>query len=173
MKQIERQKSISWFKLAEFVERGEKERALGIYKLLALSINDLAFTYQLEGDILLAFDDSQATTKYLQAAEHYIKQNNFSAAIGTLNHLAILAPENKLAWEMLSGLYLSHFLNKISVHLRNLVNYKQINCAQDCLQRALDCLQDNQQKAELESLISELAKFSPNLHSYALQLLKK
>src|SRR3990167_3538374 len=125
MKQIERQKSISWFKLAEFVERGEKERALGIYKLLALSIDDAAFTYQLEGDILLAFDDKLATSKYLQAAEHYLKQNNMTAAIGTLNHLAILAPDNPVAWEMLTDLYLNHFSNKIIIHLRNLVNYKQ------------------------------------------------
>ncbi len=173
MKQTERQKSISWFKLAEFVERGEKERALGIYKLLALSINDLAFTYQLEGDILLAFDDQQATAKYLQAAEHYIKQNNFNAAIGTLNHLAILNPTNQMAWNMLSDLYLKHFLNKIIVHLRNLVNYKQFECAQVCLEKTIELHQKAQNKAELDILISDLAKLNQNLHSSALQILKK
>jgi len=173
MKQIERQKSISWFKLAEFVERGEKERALGIYKLLALSINDTAFTYQLEGDILLAFDDKLATGKYLQAAEHYIKQNNIVAAIGTLNHLAILAPENPVAWKMLTDLYLHHFLNKIIIHLRNLVNYKQVNHAKDCIAKALEFYQKTQNKAGLDQLISDLVKLNQNLHTYALQILKK
>lgn len=173
MKQIERQKSISWFKLAEFVERGEKERALGIYKLLALSIHDLAFTYQLEGDILLAFDDQQATTKYLQAAEHYIKQNNFNAAIGTLNHLAILTPTNLVAWEMLSELYLKHFLSKIMIHLRNLVNYKQFDCAQVCLEKVIAIHQTNQNKIELDVFISDLAKLNQNLHASALEILKK
>ena len=58
MKQVALGKtSLAWFKLAEFVTRGEKERALSIFRLLAHSIRHDALVVQLEGDILLAFDD--------------------------------------------------------------------------------------------------------------------
>lgn len=59
--------SIAWFKLAEFVSRGEKERALGIYRLLSYSITDAALNAQLEGDILIAFSDERALESYHKA----------------------------------------------------------------------------------------------------------
>jgi hypothetical protein len=173
MKQIERQKSIGWFKLAEFVERGEKERALGIYKLLALSIDDLAFAYQLEGDILLAFEDTLASSKYLQAAEHYIKQNNIMAAIGTLHHLIILAPEQTHAWQMLNDLYLNHYLTKSTTHLRNLINHKQITSAQSYIEKLITKCQQEQKTPELDIIVDEIQKISPALHQFTLQALKK
>ena len=135
MKQFEKQKSIGWFKLAEYVERGEKERALGIYKLLALSINNKAFAYQLEGDILLAFDDQLAKEKYFQAAEYYLKQNQITALVGTLQHLVLLEPENQSYWRWLNSVYVQHLPNKLMVHLRNLLRYKQRAIAQECLQQ--------------------------------------
>ena len=52
--------NIAWFRLAECVSRGEKERALGVYRLLAHSFGDEAFAHQLMGDLLLSFDDAQA-----------------------------------------------------------------------------------------------------------------
>ncbi len=173
MKQSESHKSISWFKLAEFVERGEKERALGIYKLLALSINDIAFTYQLEGDILLAFEDQLANSKYLQAVEHYIKQNNIPAAIGTLNHLVILTPNHDLAWDMLGELYLKHCLNKITIHLRNLINYQKITQAQKCITNAIQVYQKEPNLSALNNFLNEIEKLDSNLHKHAMQILRK
>jgi len=173
MKQIERQKSIGWFKLAEFVERGEKERALGIYKLLALSINDIAFTYQLEGDILLAFEDQQAYSKYLLATEHYIKQHNIPAAIGTLHHLAILAPNQTQAWELLTDLYLNHLLTKINIHLKNLINHKQITLAQICIEKLISKCRLEQKENDLNDIINQVHKIDTQLYSFTLQALKK
>lgn len=173
MKQIERQKSIGWFKLAEFVERGEKERALGIYKLLALSINDQAFAYQLEGDILLAFQDTLAINKYWQAAEYYLKQNNIMAAIGTLNHLVILQPEHIAAWETLSDLYLSHYSNKSVIHLRNLINNKQTSSAKNYIEKLVAKYQENQDYKALELIVNEIKLLDHNLYEFAQQIRKK
>lgn len=173
MKQLEHQKSISWFKLAEFVERGEKERALGIYKLLALSIHDTAFTYQLEGDILLAFDDQQAINKYLQAAQHYKQQNNIMAAIGVLNHVVILAPNQTIAWDLLTKLYLDHFLTKIIVHLRNLVNNKLLINAQNAIEQIINICQKENKQVELEQIMQDIKNLDLNLYQFALQVKTK
>lgn len=173
MKQLENQKSISWFKLAEFVERGEKERALGIYKLLALSIHDTAFTYQLEGDILLAFDDQQAITKYLQAAQHYIQQNNILSAIGVLNHVVILAPNQTIAWDLLTKLYLDHFLTKIIIHLRNLINNQQITSAKNTIEQIIITCQKETKPKELEQIMQDIKRLDLNLYQFALQVKTK
>lgn len=173
MKQIERQKSIGWFKLAEFVERGEKERALGIYKLLALSIDDQAFAYQLEGDILLAFEDTLAISKYLQAVEYYIKQNNIMAAIGTLNHLAILKPDHTQTWDLLSDLYLTHYWNKSIVHLRNLIHNQPISCAQNFIEKLIAKYQQTQNVQGLDAIVNEIQKLDSSLYQFAIQVLKK
>lgn len=81
--------NIAWFKLAEFVSRGEKERALSVYKLLMHSIADQAFAYQLEGDILLAFDDNAAIDRYHLAANVYKKNGNYQKAIAVYEHVAL------------------------------------------------------------------------------------
>ena len=76
MKQFSGDKyNVAWFKLAEFVARGEKERAMGLYRLLVHSFDDSAFAHQLEGDLLLSFDDTQAVEKYLEAAYLYETQD--------------------------------------------------------------------------------------------------
>ena len=80
--------NIAWFKLAEFVTRGEKERALSVYKLLMHSVADQAFAHQLEGDILLAFDDAAAVDRYHNAANIYKKQKNYQKAIAVYEHVA-------------------------------------------------------------------------------------
>lgn len=85
--------NIAWFKLAEFVVRGEKEKALGIYRLLSHSINDLAFSCQLEGDLLLSFNDEKAIEIYNRAAFLYQKEGKLQQAIGIYEHLVLLKPE--------------------------------------------------------------------------------
>jgi hypothetical protein len=72
MKQSSNEKyTIAWFKLAEFVSRGEKERALALYRLLAHSFEDRALVVQLEGDLCTSFNDPSAHEKYLRAAQLY------------------------------------------------------------------------------------------------------
>lgn len=73
--------SIAWFKLSEFVMRGEKERALTIYRLLMHSIGDEAVAAQLKGDILSYFSDTDAVHAYCQSAELHNKNNNIFHAL--------------------------------------------------------------------------------------------
>jgi hypothetical protein len=84
---VQNKRSLAWFKLTEFVVRGEKERALGIYRLLALSIDNKAFAQQLEGDLLLAFDDPVAEEKYLAAAQLYLEAHQPAIASTIYEHL--------------------------------------------------------------------------------------
>ena len=84
---VQNKRSLAWFKLTEFVVRGEKERALGIYRLLALSIDNKAFAQQLEGDLLLAFDDPVAEEKYLEAAQLYLEAQQPAIATAIYEHL--------------------------------------------------------------------------------------
>lgn len=66
--------SIAWFKLAEFVARGERERALAVYRLLMHSWSDQAYALQLKGDLYAAFqDDDRAREAYLAAIILYEK----------------------------------------------------------------------------------------------------
>jgi predicted negative regulator of RcsB-dependent stress response len=77
--------NVAWFKLAEFVGRKEKERALSVYRLLSHSLPDDAFAAQLEGDLFLAFcDDERAVDAYQKAARLYEKN-------GQYDHAALLA----------------------------------------------------------------------------------
>lgn len=82
--------TVAWFKLAEFVSRGEKERALGLYRLLSHSFEDYALAYQLAGDILLAFNDEEAIEKYKMAADLYKKNARFLEAIALYEQLIVL-----------------------------------------------------------------------------------
>src|SRR3989338_10235403 len=88
--------NIAWFKLAEIVSRGEKERALSVFKLLMHSISDPAFAYQLEGDILLAFDDDAAIDRYHLAANLYKKNGDYQKAIAVYEHVALFKNDLKI-----------------------------------------------------------------------------
>lgn len=72
--------SIAWFKLAEFVGRKEKERALYLFRLLVHSISDAALVAQLEGDLLAAFGDEKAVDSYEKAMRAYIATARLSDA---------------------------------------------------------------------------------------------
>lgn len=91
MKQSVSQKyTVAWFKLAEFISRGEKERALGLYRLLSHSFEDYALAHQLAGDILLSFNDQEAIEKYKAAAELYKKNGRFLEAIALYEQILLL-----------------------------------------------------------------------------------
>ena len=104
--------SIAWFKLADIVSRGEKERALSVYKLLMHSIQDEAFAYQLEGDILLAFDDDGAFDRYHIAAGIYQKNGNYQKAISIYEHAILFKSDIKILKSLLN-LYLAHENNHL------------------------------------------------------------
>lgn len=85
-----KKQSVAWFKLAEFVGRGEKERALGLFRLLTHSLDNPAFTKQLEADILSFFEDEQALKEYIQAAHLYYQEGNVSEATSVYEKLVEL-----------------------------------------------------------------------------------
>lgn len=79
---------IAWFKLAQFIERGERERALGMFRLLTHAVAQQAFTNQLEGDLLLAFDNlDQAREQYIKATQLYAHESDYNSAISIFEHL--------------------------------------------------------------------------------------
>ena len=84
---------IAWFKLADVLARGEKERTLSIYRLLIHSINHEALSAQLEGDILRAFQDPNAVQSYVKAAALYQKQNELTLAALLYETIIYLAPD--------------------------------------------------------------------------------
>jgi hypothetical protein len=97
--------NIAWFKLADFVARGEKERALTIHRLLMHSVDERAFAYQLEGDILYAFDDEMALNRYHAAANVYKKDKKYKRAIAVYHH-ALLKKNDLSIVEELLNLYI-------------------------------------------------------------------
>lgn len=97
--------NIAWFKLADFVARGEKERALSLLRLLMHSVSDEALTCQLEGDILRAFQDGSAIDRYHTAADLYQKLGKFQQAISSHQH-AVMFQENEKTLEALLKIYL-------------------------------------------------------------------
>jgi hypothetical protein len=100
--------NIAWFKIAEYVSRGEKERALGVYRLLSHSISDHAFSRQLEGDILWAFNDNQgACEKYYEAAQLYTQDNRALQAAAIYEHLVTLMPD--------SASYMFHLIESYAI----------------------------------------------------------
>lgn len=96
MKQVSSDKyNVAWFRLAECVSRGEKERALGVYRLLSHSIADPALMQQLEGDLYLSFDDvDSAIARYKKAATLYLQSHRNVEGAALYEHLILLEPHN-------------------------------------------------------------------------------
>ncbi len=92
---MEQSFNIAWFKLAECVTKGEKERALAMHKLLSHSIESEAFTLQIEADLLCAFKDKEAENVYEQAAYLYIKNKKLKEALFLYKKLITLFPNNR------------------------------------------------------------------------------
>ena len=99
--QGQKERSVAWFKLAELIARGEREKALSVFRLLAHSLPDRAYVLQIEGDILWFLDDTAAVEKYKQAAVIYQKEKRWVNAISLYEHLLTQRPE---AYEILSTL---------------------------------------------------------------------
>jgi tetratricopeptide (TPR) repeat protein len=76
------------------VARGEKEKALNLYRLLSHSFEERAYVLQLEGDILWAFEDQEAVERYKQAAFLYKKEQKIVSSVAVYEHLLTLDPKN-------------------------------------------------------------------------------
>lgn len=93
MKQYVGEKSVAWFKLAECIGRGEKERALGLYRLLTYSFEDPAFVKKLEAEIIATFDKELAAKEFLHAAHLYFNRGDTKEALFIYELLHDLFPE--------------------------------------------------------------------------------
>jgi len=94
-------RNVAWFTLAECVSRGEKERALGVYRLLSHSLDDSAVIAQLEGDLLWAFNDKAALDKYYVAATRYQHDGRYREALAVLEHSRTLSSTSRYCLERL------------------------------------------------------------------------
>lgn len=86
--------SVAWYKLADLISRGEREKALSVYRLLAHSFDDKAYALQLEGDVLLALDDPRSKEKYFQAATLYKAEKRWVDAVALCEHLLAQQPDD-------------------------------------------------------------------------------
>lgn len=87
--------NLSWYSLARLVSQGEKEKAIGLFRLISYSFDDKAFILQVEGDLLKAFkDDRSAVEKYLGAACLYRKESKLVAAASIYEHILEIDPNN-------------------------------------------------------------------------------
>ncbi|NRB21910.1 hypothetical protein HRU45_04180 [Candidatus Dependentiae bacterium] len=135
--------TVAWFKLADVISRGEKERALGVYRLLSHSLDDTAFATQLEGDILLAFKDHTAITKYEDAAWRYHKEGRVLQAAAVYEHLLLIGPETEK-------------------YITTLINwYESLNLSlreQEMKYRLFDLFVDGQKYDDASELLSTVKK---------------
>ena len=90
--------NIAWFSLAECVLRKEQTKAFKTLKLLTYFIKDQALSLQLEGDLLLSFNESEkALVCYAQALDLYEKHKKNAASerlhkiIISVNALPVIA----------------------------------------------------------------------------------
>lgn len=97
--------SLAWFKLAEFVSRGERERALSVYRLLMHTVDDPAFAKQLEGDLLSSFEQPGAFDSYMHAIELYRKNNKTAQAMAICEQVVRAFPTQPLFLDKLIELY--------------------------------------------------------------------
>lgn len=97
--------TVAWFKLAECVAKGEKEKAFGVYRLLMHSLEDKAYAHQLEGDLLGAFQDERALEKYEHAAQMYVCNHRYKEAIALYEELALMNADNARSIHCLLELY--------------------------------------------------------------------
>lgn len=150
--------TIAWFKIAECVSRGEKERALGVYRLLSHSFNDNAVARQLEADIHLSFGEHNAAIVfYRQAMDLYQKSNRSLEAAAVCEHLMVLCPNDISLRREAIRLYISlNSVSKVQMHVR----------------KALDDLFVADNKQGLQELLSTLRAYSDELYDYAYNYLQ-
>jgi hypothetical protein len=117
--------TIAWFKIAECVSRGEKERALGVYRLLSHSFNDNAVAFQLEADIYLSFDEQhKAVDLYHHAIKAYQKTGRLLEAVAICEHLLTITPNDFLLRKNAIHLFKATGIgSKVAGHMRYLVEF--------------------------------------------------
>ncbi len=154
--------SIAWFKLAECIERGEKERALKLYRLLMHSHNHEAYRKKLEADLLVFFDTKKSLIYYHEAIILYEQSGNKQEVIFIYEYLIKIFPQqldfqkivisscNELGWLRKSYIYMTHLIFKmiaidsldsdIQFYLEKILDHSLISSNQKEIDRFLSML---------------------------------
>lgn len=171
--------TIAWFKLAECVARGEREKALGVYRLLSHSIDDPAYALQLEADILLTFGDfTTAGQKYYESALLYRANGRYTQAAALCEHTLVFIPGDIASLELLVDLH-EVLLNHEKIRLFGLSLCSAYEKKRDCqklgivLQKILPYLSVEQQTVWLCKATILLVNDAPQLSQVIQVLLQK
>ena len=83
MKQIDKNSyCLAWQALFDCIARGEKEQALGVFRLLSRSVQNDALVHHLKGDLYVAFGDvALAIAQYEIAVRLYRQLGQTSQAL--------------------------------------------------------------------------------------------
>jgi hypothetical protein len=132
--QSQNERSLAWFKLADLIARGEREKALSVFRLLSHSFADKAYILQVEGDILWFMDSTASIEKYKQAAFLYQKEKRFVDAVAVQEHVLAMKPDASESLAILLVLYAlldwpEKFTNRL-ILLGNLYKEKKIDILQ-------------------------------------------
>lgn len=162
--------TIAWFKLAEFIARGEKERALGVYRLLSHSFEDRAFAQQLAGDIFISFGDTAlAIERYCQAAQLYMQQGKKVQAAAIYEHLIMLDASGLHYYKNLIVLYADmHIYAKVGAYMCHYIQKAAQDHAWQEIQLVINRLlvddhQDNVYSC-YEAIISAIRSYRTGMH---------
>jgi tetratricopeptide (TPR) repeat protein len=170
-----RDASVAWFKLSELVARGEKEKALNLYRLISHYVDNRAYVLQLEGDILWAFEDKASIDRYKEAAFLYKKEKKIANAIAIYEHMIFLQPENYKFVSSLIEFYCRLGWNeKISENLGKLLRFFEnkdvsLEYVEKTLKSAIvaltekNILEDNVRKGAFKTLMKKVGKATPEI----------
>ncbi len=172
MKQLPAEKcNVAWFKLAEFVSRGEKERALNLYRLLVHSFENKAFAYQLEGDLLWSFADEQAIEKYTNAAQIYAFEQRLTEAALLYEQVLSIKSIRSIRL-LLIELYLQ-LKNNIQLlkHLDVIINDSLLKQSYDDIEPLLDKYELVMTTEQRRNYYEQLRKHEPLYHQFNKKIL--
>jgi tetratricopeptide (TPR) repeat protein len=165
--------TIAWFKIADCVSRGEKERALGVYRLLSHSFNDDAVSRQLEADIYLSCNEQiRAIGLYRQAMELYAKSQRFLEAAAVGEHLVMLLPNDILLRGDLINNYITlRALSKIYHHIQALMvghtKKDNLSFVMTCVEKVIDVMVQEGQEKKIQDFLSMISVLDEQLYNHA------
>jgi tetratricopeptide (TPR) repeat protein len=161
--------TIAWFKIAECVSRGEKERALGVYRLLSHSFNDDAVARQLEADIyLLCGEQERAIELYRQATELYEKSNRFLESAAIYEHLMMLLPKDIQVRNKLLHLYMIlAIVSKVIVHMQAIKEDKMPISHNEIIEKVIATFLHYRYDKQLKDFLSALRTINQAWYGHA------
>ena len=161
--------SVAWFKLAECIGRGEKERALSLLRLLTYSLDsNKPFIKQLEADILAFFEDSQAVTHYIQAAHMYYQEGNAMEA--SVVYEKLIALEQKIEFlEKIISLYTEIKDQRKAIYYKHKLYFKLLD--RGLVTKAIELLGSFDKELTMSDKIDSYKKliFASITHKYGQQ----